>query len=181
MERNIINQIHYNSYLQYRNLQHKLAIFPLALLVIDKQQTIFILETPENKSGQLFSLNIGNKKIVNYCFKTSPIKPVAIEYALMLIQDELNAITNTCPSKHKLICQNSIVDQIATICGIEQGKQRLLPLNKLEKLFKSWKNNSSNTIIYENCIYDNETIIATILLLKTIMHYLKCDIIYIMN
>lgn len=178
---NITKQIHYDSYLQYHNLKNKLAISPMTLLVVDKAQTILIFETPEKQSELLFSLNVGNEKIVDYCFKTSPIKPIAIDYALLIIEKELGNITDSYPSIDKLICQNEIVDQIATICRIEPGDLRLLPLNKLEELFNNWMNNSSNNVISENSVYNNEIIIATLLLLKEIMHYLKCDAIYIIK
>lgn len=179
--KDIIKQIHYDGYLLYRNLNTKLAISPLTLLVVDKEETILIFETEEEKSERQLSINIGYKKIVNYCFKTSPIKSIALDYATMIIDNELSNITTTCPNKHKLICQNKIIDQIATICGIKQGNLRQLPLNKLDNLANVWIDTILNNIDSEDCFYNNEIIFATLLLLKNVMHYLKYDTIYIVK
>lgn len=118
-------------------------------------------------------LALGLQRTAEQQFKTTPPTPLALEQAIMVVEDEVMPLRAWIPEGAALFSQDAVVQQIAQVAGVAAGGPLLLALEDLERCF----NRLSHVVLgspaaREGLPGDNHFAMA-LLILRECMHHLQ--------
>jgi exopolyphosphatase/pppGpp-phosphohydrolase len=153
----------------------------LVVLHLGAQQSAMAVGTGA-EAALLLPLPLGLERTAAEHFKTTPPTPLALENAIMVVEDVVMPLRRYLRQGAPLLCADAAVRELAQVCGVPAMPAMRLSLEALERGFNRFCNVVQGTpAAHEGLPADNRFATA-LLIVREFMHHLQfADITVIEN
>lgn len=122
---------------------------------------------------QMLTLAIGSKITARQHFRHTPPSPLALENAIVTVEDEVTRAQALIPVGARLATTDPSIREIAVLSGISPSDSMCLPLETMERTFDRLAQVSLGRPASYEGLPDNAGFAATLLILREFMHHLQ--------
>jgi hypothetical protein len=159
----------------YQAIRHSLGNgTPITVLHIGAQQTTVATGMGIEPDTTL-ALAIGSDKTAEAFFLHSPPRPIEIENAIMLVEDEVTRARDMLRRDALLFTTDISIRDIALVSGISGDSHLILPVETVEQNFSLLAAVALGRPASSAGIPDSPSFAATLLILREFMHHLRFD------
>ncbi|MFV0468480.1 MAG: hypothetical protein ACK5MK_06085 [Dysgonomonas sp.] len=146
---------------------------PIILLDITDQYTAVVYGTDYNKPEWIKLLPIGVVNISRDHFKHCPPRPVEVEEAIMIVEDEVMSLKKEIGRVTELVTFNSDIREIAILAdNVNEAPVIILPIKEMESVFSRFATIINGFPASMDALPETDSFAATLLILREFMHHL---------
>jgi exopolyphosphatase/pppGpp-phosphohydrolase len=125
------------------------------------------------KADLLQELPLGLERTAAGYFKSTPPTPLALENAIMVVEDVVMPLRAVIPRDAQLFSSDAAVREIAQACSLPVQPVMVLTLETLERGFNRFCNVVQGTPAAHEGLPDNNQFATALLILREFMHHLQ--------
>ena len=118
-------------------------------------------------------LPLGSERTAREHFKTTPPTPLAMEYAIQVVEDVVMPLRLKIPREALLFSTDAALCQIARLAGAEQTEPMRLTLDTMERLFNRLSAVVEGSPSVHQGLPQSNSFAATLLIVREFMHHLQ--------
>jgi hypothetical protein len=120
-------------------------------------------------------LALGVERTAAEQFRTIPPTPLALENAIMVVEDVVMPLRAHIPRDAQLYCCDAVVREIALLSGVPRQSVMVLPLEALERSFNRLSRVVQGMPAAHEGLPESNAFATALLILREFMHHLQFD------